>query len=107
MDGTGHSEGEGCEHIFSSSNDLACSAHHATHFHQHQMIEEHFNFWNEDKYANLSKFQPLISCSFLNLQFKGKFYLNHYQAALDDIETLEAELSAIQEELPLTSEDFK
>ena len=52
--GTGHSEGEGCEHVFSSSNDLARSTRHATRFHRHQSIEEHFNFWDQDKYANLS-----------------------------------------------------
>ena len=52
--GTGHSEEEGCEHVFLSSNDLARSARHASHFHQHQMIKEHFHFWNKDKYANLT-----------------------------------------------------
>lgn len=59
MPGTGHSEGEGCEHVFSSSNDLARSARHSSRFHRHQMIEEHFHFWNEDKYANLSKLYNL------------------------------------------------
>jgi hypothetical protein len=52
--GTGHTEGEGCEHIFSSSNDLARSTRHASRFHRHQSIDEHFNFWDQDKYANLS-----------------------------------------------------
>ena len=55
--GTGHTEGEGCEHIFSSSNDLARSTHHASRFHRHQSIDEHFNFWDQDKYANLSKWR--------------------------------------------------
>ena len=55
IEGTGHTEGEGCEHVFSSSNELARSARHASRFHWHQMIEEHFIFWNEDKYANLSE----------------------------------------------------
>ncbi|KAH7917301.1 hypothetical protein BV22DRAFT_974985, partial [Leucogyrophana mollusca] len=31
--GTGHTEGEGCEHIFSSSNDLARDTRHANAFH--------------------------------------------------------------------------
>jgi hypothetical protein len=52
--GMGHTEGEGCEHVFSSSNDLARGTQHATRFHCHQAIEEHFNFWDQDKYANLS-----------------------------------------------------
>jgi hypothetical protein len=53
--GTGHSEGEGCEHVFSASNALARGTRHASKFHWHQMIEQHFAFWNDDKYANLSK----------------------------------------------------
>jgi hypothetical protein len=52
--GTGHSEGEGCEHIFSASNELARSTRHASPFHQHQSIEEHFTFWDKDKYAAIS-----------------------------------------------------
>jgi hypothetical protein len=53
--GTGHSDGEGCEHVFTSSNDLACGTCHVSHFHHHQAIEEHFMFWDQDKYANVSK----------------------------------------------------
>ncbi|KAG2100405.1 uncharacterized protein F5147DRAFT_747133 [Suillus discolor] len=52
--GTGLTEGEGCEHVFSSSNDLARSTRHASPFHRHQTIEEHFAFWDQDKYAALS-----------------------------------------------------
>ncbi|KAG2151064.1 uncharacterized protein EDB93DRAFT_1240135 [Suillus bovinus] len=33
IEGTGHTEGEGCEHILSSSNDLARSTRHTTTFH--------------------------------------------------------------------------
>ncbi|KAG2033748.1 hypothetical protein BDR03DRAFT_871373 [Suillus americanus] len=54
--GIGHTEGEGCEHIFSSSNELARSMRHATSFHQCQTIKEHFSFWDADKYAALSAF---------------------------------------------------
>ncbi|RDB19588.1 hypothetical protein Hypma_013286 [Hypsizygus marmoreus] len=87
--GTGHTEGEGCEHVFSSSNDLARGTRHATGFHRHQAIEEHFNFWDEDKYANLSQY----------LQ-------NHYREAVAAIRTLEAELHIIQEELGIADDDF-
>lgn len=55
IEGTGHTEGEGCEHIFSSSNELARSTRHATPFHRHQTIEQHFAFWDDDKYAALSE----------------------------------------------------
>jgi hypothetical protein len=51
---TGHSEGEWCEHIFSASNKLARSTKHMSPFHRHQSIEEHFAFWDKDKYAALS-----------------------------------------------------
>ena len=54
IEGTGHTEGEGCEHVFSSSNELARSTRHATPFHRHQAIEQHFAFWDDDKYAALS-----------------------------------------------------
>ena len=53
--GTGRTEGEGCEHVFSSSNDLARNTRHASRFHRHQAISEHFQFWDQDKYALLSK----------------------------------------------------
>ena len=55
MKGMGHTEGEGCEHVFSSSNELACGTHHASWFHRHQAIDKHFKFWDQDKYALLSE----------------------------------------------------
>ncbi|KAG1770856.1 hypothetical protein EV702DRAFT_1181544 [Suillus placidus] len=76
IDGTGHMEGEGCEHVFSASNKLARSTRHASVFHRHQTIEEHFAFWDTDKYAALSN-----------------FLRNHYREALTSIHTLTAELS--------------
>ena len=56
IEGAGNTEGEGCEHVFSVSNELAQSMWHATWFHHHQAIEEHFAFWNEDKYEALSTY---------------------------------------------------
>ncbi|KAG0699233.1 hypothetical protein DFH29DRAFT_983620 [Suillus ampliporus] len=86
---TGHTEGEGCEHVFSSSNELARSTRHATPFHRHQTIEQHFAFWDNDKYAALSTF----------LQ-------NHYREALAAIQTLTSELSSLEGVLNLTHADF-
>ena len=60
IQGTGRTEGEGCEHVFLSSNDLARGTCHATHFHHHQSIEEHFNFWDKDKYVNLSEWHSRV-----------------------------------------------
>jgi hypothetical protein len=54
--GTGLTEGEGCEHVFSSSNDVARNTRHATRFHRQQAIDEHFKFWDADKYALLSTY---------------------------------------------------
>ena len=56
IQGTGHTEGEGCEHVFATSNELARSTRHATSFHHHQAIEQHFTFWDADKYAALSEY---------------------------------------------------
>lgn len=62
--GTGHTEGEGCEHVFSASNELAQNTRHSTRFHRHQAIEQHFAFWNADKYAALSKSNSLSWMNF-------------------------------------------
>ncbi|KAI5996379.1 hypothetical protein EDD15DRAFT_2387353 [Pisolithus albus] len=56
IEGTGNTEGEGCEHVFSAFNELARSTRHATRFHRHQAIEEHIAFWNQDKYEALTHF---------------------------------------------------
>ncbi|KAG2336017.1 hypothetical protein BDR05DRAFT_897365 [Suillus weaverae] len=73
-------EGEGCEHVFSASNKLAWSTRHASIFHWHQTIEEHFAFWDADKYAALK--------------------------TLTSIHTLMAELSVLIDNLDLTDADF-
>ncbi|KAG1855815.1 hypothetical protein C8R48DRAFT_608583 [Suillus tomentosus] len=80
VDGTGHTEGEGCEHVFSALNKLAQSTIHASVFHWHQAIEEHFAFWDADKYASLE--------------------------ALTSIQTLIAELLVLTDNLHLMDADF-
>ena len=62
--GTGLTEGEGCKHIFSLSNDLARNTQHGSTFHRHQAIDEHFKFWDADKYALLSKCSGLVNAVF-------------------------------------------
>ncbi|KAG2034009.1 hypothetical protein BDR03DRAFT_870812 [Suillus americanus] len=89
IDGTGHTEGEGCEHIFSSSNELARGTRHASPFHRHQAIEQHFSFWDEDKYSALST-----------------FLRNHYREAQTAVQTLTAELTALKGVLNLSDTDF-
>jgi len=99
--GMGHSEGEGCEHIFSSSNDQARLTCHATRFHQHQLLEEHFTFWDQDKYATLGKILQFI-WNFLIILLPGNFLYNYYWDALSAIRTLEAELKAFQHQFDVS-----
>ena len=73
IEGTGNTEGEGCEHVFSVSNELARGIRHAMRFHRHQAIEEHFAFWNADKYEALSTYCPL-NYSLLTCLYSSAFY---------------------------------
>jgi hypothetical protein len=101
----GHSEGEGCEHIFSSSNDQARLTRHSTQFHRHQSLEEHFTFWDHDKYAALGKVLQFIGI-FSHLS-PGNFLFNHYRDALSAIGTLEAELEAFRCQFGISDADFE
>ena len=56
LPGTGLEDFETCECVFSLSNALAAGTRHASAFHQYQAIEEYFRFWDEDKHANLGKY---------------------------------------------------
>ncbi|KAI6115508.1 hypothetical protein EDD16DRAFT_1693366 [Pisolithus croceorrhizus] len=89
IQGTGHTKGEGCEHVFATSNELARSTRHATSFHHHQAIEQHFTFWDADKYAALSKYLWV-----------------HFDEAVRAISTLASELDVIKKEYNLIDEDF-
>ncbi|KAG6372115.1 hypothetical protein JVT61DRAFT_8829 [Boletus reticuloceps] len=89
IEGTGNTEGEGCEHVFSASNELARGTRHASRFHRHQAIEQHFAFWNADKYEALTR-----------------FIRNHYREATESVRTLTAELAIVKNALNLTDDDF-
>ncbi|KAG6377662.1 hypothetical protein JVT61DRAFT_14427 [Boletus reticuloceps] len=94
IQGTGHTEGEGCEHVFSASNDLARGTRHASRFHRHQAIEEHFGFWNEDKYNALKE------CAYFDSlkQPRVKDQLQIcYVEALDELEERKLEWNAAHE----------
>lgn len=69
--GAGLEDFEGCERVFSASNEVARLTRHATPFHRHQAIDAHFQHWDSDKYANL-----------------GSFIRNNYRQALTLIEEL-------------------
>ncbi|KAG1864584.1 hypothetical protein C8R48DRAFT_747867 [Suillus tomentosus] len=87
IEGTGHTKGEGCEHIFSSSNVLACSTRHASPFYRHQAISP---------FGTRTNMQPLVST----------FLHNHYQEALTAVQTLTAELATLKGVLNLSDTDF-
>ena len=54
--GMGCADFEGCERVFSASNAIAPLTRHATRFHRHQAIEQHFTFWDEDRFVALSTY---------------------------------------------------
>ncbi|EPQ56035.1 hypothetical protein GLOTRDRAFT_40987, partial [Gloeophyllum trabeum ATCC 11539] len=88
VEGTGCSDFEGCEHVFSASNAVASGTQHASRFHRQQAIDEHLTFWNIDKYEALST-----------------FLTNHYREALRIIETHPPEIRRMQESLGLSDND--
>ncbi|EPQ55524.1 hypothetical protein GLOTRDRAFT_75671 [Gloeophyllum trabeum ATCC 11539] len=86
--GTGRSDFEGCERVFSASNALAAGTRHASRFHRHQAIDEHFAFWNLDKYASMST-----------------FLLNHYREAQHVIDNHPLEIKEIQRKLAISDDN--
>ncbi|KAG6377656.1 hypothetical protein JVT61DRAFT_14421 [Boletus reticuloceps] len=62
---------------------------HTTRFHCHQTIEQHFAFWNTDKYEALTQ-----------------YIWNHYKEATETICTLSSELAILKPTLRLSDKDF-
>lgn len=56
LEGAGLEDFEGCERIFSESNNVARPTRHASKFHRRQAILRHFKQWNKDKYIALRKY---------------------------------------------------
>ena len=104
--GVGLTECEGCEHVFSMSNDLARSTRHGMQFHRHQAIEQYFAFWDEDKYAALSEYS-IANHHYLTDDMLGQYIYNHYREALTAAKTLKEELGDLRSQLNLTDEDFQ
>ena len=104
--GVGLTEGEGCEHMFSMSNELTQSTCHGMQFHCHQAIEQYFAFWDEDKYATLSKYSSPITITWL-IDMLGQYIYNHYWEVLTAVKTLKEELRDLRSQLNLTDEDFQ
>jgi hypothetical protein len=51
--GAGKEDFETCKQVFSKSNALASKIQNTTEFHQHQALDEHFQFADMDKYVSL------------------------------------------------------
>lgn len=69
--GAGLEDLETLERIFSASNTIAQTIHHATKFHWLQAVDLHFRQWDEQKYQELSKFT-------LRLCYSPLIYFNRF-----------------------------
>ncbi|KAF8874764.1 hypothetical protein BD779DRAFT_1613541 [Infundibulicybe gibba] len=72
------------------SNGLATGTRLVTPFHRHQLIEEHFIFHSDDKYAG-----------------SGKFIYNNYRQAQEIIHTDGAKLATLSEQLKTGPDDYE
>jgi hypothetical protein len=104
--GAGHAALKNCESIFSASNAVTPGIWHASQFHWHQALEQHFAFWDEDKYANLSKYSIFLVHSVTHC-CSGSFIFNHYREALEIIRTRSAELVEIRKSLNIADGEFE
>lgn len=88
-DGAGLEDFEGCERVFSASNECARTTRHATPFHRHQAIDLHFQQWDSDKYESL-----------------GNFIHNNYKQALNIIVEVGDLLQQIKDSKGFVDTDF-
>jgi hypothetical protein len=96
---------ETCERCFSISNGLAPNTRLATQFHRRQAIEQHFQFQDEDKYADLSEL-ALPTIVDLYLCNTGTFIVSNYNQALSIISTNTTILTKACSELNIIDSDF-
>ncbi|KAJ7767585.1 hypothetical protein B0H14DRAFT_2402739 [Mycena olivaceomarginata] len=90
VEGVDMEDFEECEHTFSKSNHLASTTRLATAFHRQQQIDEHFQFYNQDKHT-----------------VSGNFTYQNYRQALEKITTNAGQLSALEQHLGTTSTDYE
>ncbi|KAI6038750.1 hypothetical protein EDC04DRAFT_2603673 [Pisolithus marmoratus] len=89
--GFGNEDLETCEHIFSSSNNMALLICHTSEFHWKKFLDLHFSQWDSNKYLELS----------------GQFLYNNYKQVLCIIQTHLAELEQFKCSKDITDNDFK
>ncbi|KAG1900852.1 uncharacterized protein F5891DRAFT_1188350 [Suillus fuscotomentosus] len=87
----GKEDFETCEWTFSESNALAPEIRNSTEFHRHQVLDEHFRFADQDKYAALSTFiyrnyVQALECIQADSEFLLLFDLTpeHFESDLND-----------------------
>ncbi|KAJ7239447.1 hypothetical protein C8J57DRAFT_1528105 [Mycena rebaudengoi] len=90
IEGVGLEDFEECERTFSKSNHLASTTRSQTVFHRRQQLDEHFQFHDQDKHA-----------------VSGNFIFQNYMQALEKIATNRRQLSALEERLGTTAEDYE
>lgn len=103
--GSGKEDFEGCERVFSGSNPLASSTRLSSAFHRYQAIEEHINFWSEEKYF-LSGKQGKILNSFCLIR-AGNFIYQNYRQALKIIAENQTEFDLLNARLGLTPAEIR
>ncbi|KAI0038469.1 hypothetical protein FA95DRAFT_1662786 [Auriscalpium vulgare] len=88
--GMGIEDLETCERIFSSLNGVARTVRHASYFHWLQFLDLHLHRWDEDRYAELSR-----------------FIYNNYRQALGMISEYTRELAVFTQITGFTGADFE
>ncbi|KAH7918582.1 hypothetical protein BV22DRAFT_1024367 [Leucogyrophana mollusca] len=88
--GLGIEDFETCERIFSASNAVARLIRHTSYFHYLQFLDLHFLQWDQDRYADLSR-----------------FIYNNYVQALGIIARNSGELETFKALRHLTDSDFE
>ncbi|EEB91292.1 hypothetical protein MPER_10373, partial [Moniliophthora perniciosa FA553] len=86
--GVGLEDFETCERLFSQSNNLASTTRFATAFHQRQIIQEHFDFNDEDRHTA-----------------SGTFIYHNYRQATERLSTDRALLEECYEQMNLSPAD--
>ncbi|KAL6307888.1 hypothetical protein BKA93DRAFT_726427 [Sparassis latifolia] len=90
MTSVGKEDFKGCERCFSESNTVAPGMRLASPFHHHQVIEQFFEFWDEQKHIE-----------------SGNFIYNNYKQALTIIEQDLEILNVLSQELKTGPADYE
>lgn len=79
--GTGIEDFEGCERLFSFTNNAASSSRHVTPYHRQQLLHFVFAQWDRDKYLALGELNQY--CMPLPINLVGNFIFQNYRQATE------------------------